>query len=160
MAICGIDGEKVPMMDTKRKLKSGESICNKHWKQAGLSFTDNPKEFTLADIQQRLASVENFAEKVTPNSENVSAEDAQTYGYLANKGLTDLDPDSMDSVKRISKELTGSGVTRTGIALSFTGNATDRLSLNFQNALVEQNWILIKQNQQIIELLKKDKKGD
>ncbi|KRN01432.1 hypothetical protein FD13_GL001023 [Levilactobacillus senmaizukei DSM 21775 = NBRC 103853] len=86
----------------------------------------------------------------------MTKDDIKAFGYLSSKHLENLDSNSFESVKHISNQLAGSGLTQAGIALGFTGNAADRLSLNFQNALVEQNWIIIRQNQEIIELLKKN----
>lgn len=158
MAICGIDGVKIPMMDNKRRLKTGELICNRHWKEAGLGFTDIPKDLTLGDIKARLNAIDRGAEKL--GVPELSKSDKKTLAYLSSKHLESLDSNSLKSIEHISNQLTGSGLTQAGIALSFSGTAADRLSLNFQNALVEQNWIIMRQNQQIIDLLKENNKND
>jgi len=154
MAVCGIDNEKVPMMDTKRKLKTGESICSKHWKQAGLGLTDNPKDYSLADIQQRLGNAATVADQRGVNE--LPTDDAKALGYLSSKHLSNLSPDALDAAKQISSDLTANNLIKNGMALSLS-NAADQAKVTYLSALVEQNWIIMQQNQQIIELKKKDK---
>ncbi|WP_061777159.1 hypothetical protein [Levilactobacillus senmaizukei] len=154
MADCGIDGVKFGFKDSRLKLRTGEFICNKHWKQAGFGLTDSPKEYSLDEIKERLQNIQTL--ETEHSKGKVTKDDIKAFGYLSSKHLENLDSNSFESVKHISNQLAGSGLTQAGIALGFTGNAADRLSLNFQNALVEQNWIIIRQNQEIIELLKKN----
>lgn len=68
--------------------------------------------------------------------------------------LGHIDHDSYEQVRRIANEMFGNGLFKTGLALSF-GDGVDQAKLSYLSALVEQNWILINQNQQIIDELKK-----
>ncbi|WP_125580877.1 hypothetical protein [Levilactobacillus cerevisiae] len=152
MAICGIDGEKIPMMDTKRKLKSGEAICSNHWKTAGFTLTDRPKDYTLNDVEARL----NALVKELDGGNELSKSDSKALGYLASKHLSKLSPDALDAAKHISADLAGNGLIKAGMTLSMT-NAADQVKVSYLSALVEQNWIIMQQNQEIIDLMKKDK---
>ena len=58
-------------------------------------------------------------------------------------GLQDLsDPRDIESVKRISQELMGNSMIELGTALS--GSGVDAAKLSYLNAIVEQNWIIIR----------------
>lgn len=154
MAVCGVDNVKVPMMDTKRKLQSGEYICAKHWKQAGFGLTDNPKNYTLTDVQQRMNNAAVVADQL--GIDELPKNDAEALNYLSSKHLSNLSPDALDAAKAISKDLVGNDLLKGGMALSLS-NAADQATVSYLSALVEQNWIIMQQNQQIIELMKKDK---
>ncbi|MFP3767646.1 hypothetical protein U5M32_06065 [Streptococcus sp. TATVAM-FAB35] len=79
----------------------------------------------------------------------------KTEDYLAARGVKGLSQDSYAQVQRIANEMAGNGVLKAGLALSFSSNGVDQAKLSYLSALVEQNWILINQNQQIIDELKK-----
>ena len=84
---------------------------------------------------------------------------------LQNYGL-DIEDYSDDQIKvenikninKVSNELAGSGWLKAGLSLSF--QPYERQSLGYLSALMEQNWILIRQNELIIRLLEKDKKPE
>lgn len=78
----------------------------------------------------------------------------KTEDYLAARGVKGLSKDSYEQVQRIAAEMAGNGLLKAGLALSFN-NGVDQAKLSYLSALVEQNWILINQNQQIIDELKK-----
>lgn len=65
-----------------------------------------------------------------------------------------MSEESYEQVQRIAAEMSGNGLLKAGLALSFN-NGVDQAKLSYLSALVEQNWILINQNQQIIDELKK-----
>lgn len=73
--------------------------------------------------------------------------------YLAKRGLSGLETDAAIQVKNISTDLAGLGLMKTGMALSFA-KSEEQAKVGYLSALVEQNWILIKQNDEIIKLLK------
>lgn len=76
---------------------------------------------------------------------------------LQKYGLQNLtDPNDLASVQKIVNELAGTGMMETGIALG-GGSEKDiaRVSMQYQRAIVEQNFILIRQMDKIARLLNK-----
>ena len=64
---------------------------------------------------------------------------------LERYGLQELsDPQDVASVRKIAQELTGTGLMETGMALS-VGSAADQVKVSYLRALVEQNFIIIRQ---------------
>ena len=78
----------------------------------------------------------------------------KTEAYLEARGVKGLSQDRYAQVQRIANEMAGNGLIKAGLALSFN-NGVDQTKLSYLSALVEQNWLLINQNQQIIDELKK-----
>lgn len=75
-------------------------------------------------------------------------------------GLTDLkDPQDIISVRKIMSELAGTGVLESGYSLALTSNGAEKLQVYYQRAMLEQNWIIIRQfdrlNSNIEKLLEK-----
>jgi len=67
---------------------------------------------------------------------------------LEKYGLQNLsDPRDIESVKRISESLYGNKLIELGTALS--GSGEDSAKLTYLSALVEQNWIIIRQLDQL-----------
>ena len=63
---------------------------------------------------------------------------------LARYGLEELkDPRDLTAVRNIATELAGNGLMAFGITLS--GKAEDVAKINLLRAMVEQNWIIIRQ---------------
>lgn len=70
-------------------------------------------------------------------------------------GLNDLsDPDSREMTKKILDSLVGTFAMETGMTLTIGKNPEDLLPVYYQRALMEQNWIIIKQLDQISLLMK------
>ena len=64
---------------------------------------------------------------------------------LEKYGLQELsDPQDVASVRKIAQELTGTGLMETGMALSM-GSGADQVKVSYLRALVEQNFIIIRQ---------------
>jgi hypothetical protein len=57
------------------------------------------------------------------------------------------------SIKKIRQEMRGNGLIKAGI--TFGGSATERATLSYLSALVEQNWVLMRQNELMISSLEK-----
>nr|WP_314946063.1 hypothetical protein [Streptococcus infantis] len=74
--------------------------------------------------------------------------------YLENRGVTELSEKSYGQVKKIANDIAGNGWAKGAMALTFT-KIEEQAKVGYLSALVEQNWILIEQNQQIINELKK-----
>jgi len=73
----------------------------------------------------------------------------KAYELLHKYGLQDLsDPRDVESVKQIATKLASSNLINIGTALSGTG--PDVGKMNLLQAIVEQNWIIIRQLDKLI----------
>ena len=59
-------------------------------------------------------------------------------------GLTTIDRRDINSIRKIINDLLGNGLFKTGMALSFA-KAEEQAKVTYLSALVEQNWIIIRQ---------------
>ena len=75
---------------------------------------------------------------------------------LAKYGLENLsDPIDVETIRKIANELTGTGLMSAGTKISFASKPEDLLQICYQRALVEQNFIMIRQLDRIEKLLQK-----
>lgn len=72
---------------------------------------------------------------------------------LSKYGLEDLSGKDLESVKTIASSLAGNNLITFGTTLS--GKAEDVAKLSYLSALVEQNWIIIRQLDRISKSLDK-----
>jgi hypothetical protein len=74
---------------------------------------------------------------------------------LMNKfGVGNLtDPEDRASVKKIAEELVGTGLMETGLKIGMA-KAEIQLPISYQRAIMEQNFIIIRQLDKITQLLK------
>lgn len=74
------------------------------------------------------------------------------YGLdIENYNLEQIKRENHKTLQSIGRDLMGSSFAKVG--LSF--NLADRTKIDYLSALVSQNWIVIRQNEQIIRLLEK-----
>lgn len=74
---------------------------------------------------------------------------------LAKYGLSDLsNKEDLASVQKIAQELTGSGLQELGMKLAMAKPA-EQLPISLQRAIMEQNFIMIRQLDRITKLLEK-----
>ena len=66
-------------------------------------------------------------------------------------GLSELDPQDVASVRTIADSLMGNSLIELGSAMQ--GNGIDSAKLSYLRALVEQNWIIIRQLDRISKKL-------
>jgi len=86
------------------------------------------------------------------NNEEKKEEKAQA--LLAKYGLQELsDPRDLEAVKQISYNLMGNKLIELGTALQ--GNGADAAKLSYLNAIMEQNFIMIRQLDRIAKELSK-----
>lgn len=93
------------------------------------------------------------------NVETIQQEvDQKTAETLAKYGLdlehaTDayIKKANAQNIRKVRSELMGNGLLKAG--LTFGGSVTERAHLGYLSALVEQNWILMRQNELIIRQL-------
>ncbi|MEX2804999.1 hypothetical protein AB3329_07800 [Streptococcus sp. H31] len=74
--------------------------------------------------------------------------------YIESRGITELPEKSYVQVERIINDLAGNGLFKAGMALSFA-KAEEQAKVTYLSAIVEQNWILIRQNEEILNELKR-----
>lgn len=73
---------------------------------------------------------------------------------LAKYGLTSLTHTTdIESVKKIVNELVGTGMMEAGMKLSMSAKAEDQLQVCYQRAIMEQNFIIIRQLDRLAHLL-------
>lgn len=68
---------------------------------------------------------------------------------MAKYGLQNISREYADAVKDISQELAGTGMMETGLKLSLAGKPEDQLKISYLNAIMQQNWIIIRLLDQI-----------
>lgn len=73
---------------------------------------------------------------------------------LQKYGLNELNnPSDIESVRKIVAELAGTGMIETGMTLSLGGKPEDILPVYYQRAILEQNFIIIRQLDRISKAL-------
>lgn len=73
---------------------------------------------------------------------------------MAKYGLEDIDPQYIPAVEKITRELMGAGLSQFAGMLT-NEKATLKASAQFQKAMLEQNWIIIRQLDGISYMLEK-----
>lgn len=68
--------------------------------------------------------------------------------------LEDLDPKDLVVLKRIADDLAGNAYFKAGMALSFA-KAEEQAKVTYLSALVEQNWMIIRQLSRLNNTLEK-----
>ena len=77
----------------------------------------------------------------------------KTQKLLARYGLENIDPQYADAVRKIARDLSGSGLVDLGSRLSMDGKANNLAQTQYTKAILEQNFIIIRQLDQIAYLL-------
>lgn len=148
---CLIDNDKLGMMTNSFKTKDGDVLCVKHAKVLGLT----PKEVSessTSDIRNDFNDLMNAMKKFNiSNIDQLSKSERKSLAYLAKRNLNKLSPDTYKQVEDITTQIAGNRLMLLGLGLQ---GSTQTLTPSYLAAILEQNWILIRQNEQIIELLK------
>ena len=71
-------------------------------------------------------------------------EEAKLYEMMAKYGLENLSPEYKEKVKAINQELMGIGMIDAGLKISLAGKPGELCTVSYLNALVQQNWIIIR----------------
>lgn len=87
------------------------------------------------------------------NEERQEAQAQKAAKLMARYGLENIDPQYADAVRKIATELAGSGLSEFGALLSNDDKAMNRAQTQFVRAILEQNFIIIRQLDQISYLL-------
>lgn len=72
---------------------------------------------------------------------------------LEDRGLSNLDPDTLWQVKAILSELEGEQLLKNSKKIISSDFVAEKATANYLRAVVEQNWVIISQNNRIIEKL-------
>lgn len=79
--------------------------------------------------------------------------------FMDKYNLDTLNTSDLKVLRRISSDLAGDGLFKIGMALSFT-KAEEQAKITYLSALVEQNWLIIKQlgslNNKLDTIIEKD----
>ena len=87
--------------------------------------------------------------------EKAAEQAAKELELLERYGVSGLtDPDDLASVKKIAQELVGSGLMEAGLKFSMA-KAEIQLPISYQRAIMEQNFIIIRQLDRIARALDK-----
>lgn len=92
-----------------------------------------------------------FGEK-TPKETKEEKQKRKEQEILDRYGLSNVDQKDIASIKNIISDLAGNGLIKTGMALSFA-KAEEQAKISYLSALVEQNWIIIRQLDRISKKL-------
>lgn len=65
--------------------------------------------------------------------------------------MEDINPKDLEAIKDINSELLGTGMMEFGTLL--TGKAEDNVKISYLNTLIQQNWIIIRQLDEISKKL-------
>lgn len=148
---CFIDNEKLGMMTNSFKTKDGNVLCAKHAEVLGLTPKD-VSELLTTDIKDDFNDLMNAMKKFNITDINqLSKSERKSLAYLAKRNLNKLSPDTYKQVEDITTQIAGNRLMLLGLGLQ---GSVDSLTSSYLAAILEQNWILIRQNEQIIELLK------
>ncbi len=79
----------------------------------------------------------------------------KTRKVLEKYNLTGISTEYTDAIKNINSELAGSGLSEFGNLLAPDQNTSLRVQTQFLNAIVQQNWIIIRQLDQLNKKLEK-----
>lgn len=149
--MCLIDNEKIGMMTNSFKTKDGNVLCVKHTEALGLTPKD-VSESSTSDIQNSFNDLMSAMRKFNITDINqLSKNERKSLAYLAKRNLNKLSPDIYKQVEDITTQIAGNRLMLLGLGLQ---GSTQSLTPSYLAAILEQNWILIRQNEQIIELLK------
>ena len=99
----------------------------------------------------------NDEKKQAKEQAKLDKQNEKEYKLLQKYGVESLrDPRDIESVKKIAQELVGSGLSEAGLKLSLKSPEVT-LPISYQRTIVEQNFILIRQLDELIALLKEAK---
>lgn len=85
---------------------------------------------------------------------NEEKQEQKAQALLQKYGLQDLsDPRDIQAVKNIASNLAGNKLIEVGSALQ--GNSADSAKMSYLNAIMEQNFIMIRQLDKIVKALEK-----
>ena len=94
------------------------------------------------------------------NKNSEEKEQKQIEKFMEKYQLEDLDEKDLVVLKKITTDLMGSGLLKTGMKLTFGTRPEENLKVSYLNTLVQQNWMIIRQLSRLnknIELIVNEK---
>ena len=89
------------------------------------------------------------------DADKKAKEDEKVAKMLNKYGLNNISSEYIDAVKNINYQLAGSKLSEFGNLLAPTANEGARISAQYLGAIVQQNWIIIKELDDISKKLSK-----
>ena len=97
----------------------------------------------------------NEEKKQAKEQAKLDAQAAKELALLQKYGVDNLkNPEDIASVRKIAQEMAGSGMMEAGVKLSNLTKPEVHLPISYQRTLIEQNFILIRQLDELLTLLK------
>lgn len=87
--------------------------------------------------------------------EKQAKKEEKMHQIMAKYELNELEDKYKNAVKNINSELAGTGAMEFGNMISFDEKTAARLNTYYMNALIQQNWIIIRQLNEINKNLNK-----
>lgn len=78
---------------------------------------------------------------------------AKMQQFASKYHLEDINPKDLEAIKNINYELMGTGLMEFGTLL--TGKSEDNVKIAYSNTLIQQNWVIIRQLDEISKKLDK-----
>ena len=99
-----------------------------------------------------------FSNKEDKIKKQEEKEQRELEAFMSKYNLNTLNLDDLQVLRRISRDLAGNGFFKVGMGLSFA-KGEELAKVTYLSALVEQNWLIIKQlgtlNSKLDEILNK-----
>jgi hypothetical protein len=94
-------------------------------------------------------------EQILEGETKKTAETLEKYGLNLDAYSTeDIKKKNVLNLQKIARDLLGNNFFKAGLALSFA-KASEQATVTYLSALVEQNWILVRQNEIVIKELQR-----
>lgn len=97
-----------------------------------------------------------FGSKEKKELKKAQKEQALVESLMQQYGLSEIDAKDKELLLKVMNDLRSMGLMKAGIALSF-GKAADQVTIGYLSALVEQNFIIIRQLDKIRKSLEEKK---
>ena len=150
---CSVCGKSLGMVSVKYPIKDGDVVCSDclpklgyTQKDANMKFLTKFQQVSADDVVRAAAGDADALERISDivEQKDESKQDREIRKFMERYQLEDLDEKDLVVLRKIATDLAGNGLMKTGMALSFA-NAGEQLKVTYLSALVEQNWMIIRQ---------------
>lgn len=95
-----------------------------------------------------------FGSGLSKEEKRAKKQQEEIQKFMNKYQLDEIDEKDLVVLRRIANDLAGNGLFKVGMALSFS-KAEEQMKVTYLSALVEQNWMIIKQLSQLNSRLDK-----
>lgn len=95
-----------------------------------------------------------FGNKEDKELKRQQKEQEEIQKFIKKYGLEDINPNDLNTIRRIASDLHSNGLIKAGLAPSFA-KPEEQAKVTYLSALVEQNWLIINQLNRLNNLLSK-----